>query len=212
MPDESPMDRRRFFRRGLAELFRPIARAVSPLERAAQKISDLDGRVKKVAAASKTSLNVWLRPPGAILEKNLSQTCRRGGECVKACPAHCIKIDSTGTRGGGLPYIEADTSACVVCTGLYCMDVCPSGALVPTAAADIDMGTAVWKEETCVRGKGEDCRICIDQCPLGETAIALKQGDVAVNPLGCIGCGECQHHCPTTPKSIVVIPKAARES
>jgi NAD-dependent dihydropyrimidine dehydrogenase PreA subunit len=42
-------------------------------------------------------------------------------------------------------------------------------------------------------------------------AIALKGGLIAVQPLGCIGCGMCQQHCPTSPKSIVVIPKAAKE-
>jgi NAD-dependent dihydropyrimidine dehydrogenase PreA subunit len=113
-------------------------------------------------------------------------------------------------KAGGVPYIDAETSACVVCANLACMHVCPSGSIVPTSINDIDMGTAVWNASTCVRSKGESCTICVDKCPLGSAAIELKGGQVAVKPLGCIGCGVCQQECPTVPKSIVVIPIAAK--
>jgi NAD-dependent dihydropyrimidine dehydrogenase PreA subunit len=43
-------------------------------------------------------------------------------------------------------------------------------------------------------------------------ALELIEGKVTVHEDGCIGCGVCEHHCPTLPKSIVVIPKAARDS
>jgi len=202
------MDRRRFFRRGLSELLKPIAQAIAPFERVAQKIGELDGGPPR----REIPPGLWLRPPGAVAEKTFLQTCTRGGECVRACPAHCIKIDATGRNGAGAPYIDVNSAACVVCNGLYCMHVCPSGSLVPTSINDIDMGTAVWHEESCTRSIGSDCRICVDQCPLGDMAITVKDGLIAVKPLGCIGCGMCQMHCPTNPKSIVVIPKAAKES
>ena len=206
------MDRRKFFRRGLAELLKPLASSIAPLERAARKIGELDAAAARATPErNKIRPDLWLRPPGAVSEKTFLSTCTRGGDCVKACPVHCIKIDATTAKGGGVPYIEADTNACIVCSGLHCMQVCPSGALTPTAMADIDMGTAVWHEETCVRKFGDECRICVDECPLGEMAIGIKNGQIAVKPLGCIGCGVCQQRCPTSPKSIVVIPKAARE-
>jgi len=240
MADDKPMDRRRFFRRGLAELLKPLDRKMAPIERVVHEIGKLDAphpasappsaplnrampHVPSIAppkaVRSTSPANVpgapsghWLRPPGAISERDFGQECTREGQCVHACPAKCIKIDATRVKGNGVPFIEADTAACVVCTGLYCMDVCPSGALVPTAITDIDMGTAVWREEHCVRERGENCTLCIDHCPLGEVAIRLDaRGEVAVNPLGCIGCGVCQRDCPTTPKSIFVIPKSAKE-
>ena len=31
--------------------------------------------------------HAWLRPPGAIEESQLTETCRRCGACVEACPA-----------------------------------------------------------------------------------------------------------------------------
>jgi ferredoxin-type protein NapG len=204
------MDRRRFFRRGLSELIRPIASAISPLERVARKLAEMESTIAH-RSVGKIAPDLWLRPPGALAEKQFVQTCRRSGKCVEACPAKCIKLDAGGEKGAGAPYIEIDAAACVVCDGLYCMRVCPSGALVPTSINDIDMGTAVWNEESCTRSSGSDCKICVDECPLGEMAIQLKDGEIAVQPMGCIGCGMCQHFCPTSPKSIVVIPKAAKE-
>jgi MauM/NapG family ferredoxin protein len=197
---EKPVDRRRFFRLGLSELLRPLASAAKPLERMAHELGKLDQpRVRP---------EVWLRPPGSLPETGFLQTCQRNGDCVAACPVKAIKLDPS--KAGGAPYIDADASACVVCTGLKCMSVCPSGALVPTSINDIDMGTAVWNTSSCLRTSGDSCTICIDKCPLGSAAIELKSGRVAVKPLGCIGCGVCQLECPTSPKSIAVIPIAAK--
>ncbi len=200
-PDPNkPVDRRRFFRLGLSEILRPLAAAAKPLERMIHQIGKLD--------QSSERLQVWLRPPGSLPEAQFRQTCQRSGECVRVCPAQAIRIEPG--KAGGAPFIDPNSSACVVCTGLQCMSVCPSGALIPTSINDIDMGTAVWHSASCFRTAGESCTLCIDKCPLGSAAIELKAGRVAVNPLGCIGCGVCQFVCPTNPKSIVVIPIAAK--
>jgi ferredoxin-type protein NapG len=207
LDEEKPVDRRRFFRLGLSELLRPLAKAAQPLERIARELGKLDqspGDADKLRALK----DVWLRPPGSLPEAKFVGTCARSGECVAACPVHAIKIDPK--MAGGAPFIDADAAACVVCASLACMHVCPSGSIVPTSINDIDMGTAVWNSSTCVRTQGESCTICIDKCPLGSAAIELKSGQVAVNPLGCIGCGVCQQQCPTSPKSIVGIPIAAK--
>ena len=132
------------------------------------------------------------------------------GTCVSVCPAQCIKIDPTGNKGNGAPYIEPEVMPCVMCDGLVCMRDCPSGALVPTALGLVHMGTAMWKESFCVRSRGEQCTICIDQCPIGSVAIELRNDRIHVKEEGCTGCGVCENYCPTKPKSIVVIPKAAR--
>lgn len=212
-PDpEKPVDRRRFFRVGIAQLLRPLASAASPWTRAAKHLENLGNLASPPPPRARVAANVWLRPPGALGESQFEATCTREGDCVRVCPVQAIKIDTSGKKGLGLPYIDADSSACAVCNGLKCMSVCPSGALVPTSINDIDMGTAVWWEETCVRSKGESCKICVDHCPLGTAAIELKGNRVAVNPLGCIGCGVCQRDCPTTPKSITVIPVAAKRA
>ncbi|HEY7091088.1 MAG TPA: 4Fe-4S dicluster domain-containing protein [Tepidisphaeraceae bacterium] len=206
MSSDKPVNRRRFFREGLRELLKPLSELVEPLENAARTL----GEFEKVLPAPRPQPPArpqlgFLRPPGALDERQFIDTCSRCRNCVAVCPAECIKIDRD--VAGGAPYIDPDAMPCVVCDGLLCMHRCPSGALVPTALGLIDMGTAVWKEALCVRSKGENCTICIDQCPIGTVAIELREGRVHVIEEGCIGCGVCEHYCPTVPKSIVVIPR-----
>jgi MauM/NapG family ferredoxin protein len=211
------MDRRRFFREGLRELLRPMSKAVEPLHRVADEL----GKLESIGAAEKPDLagpppapfpesapigENWLRPPGALQESLFLQTCSRCAKCVEVCPAQCIKLDPERTVAGGAPYIDVDTMPCVLCTGLECMHHCPTGALVRTDLHDIDMGTAVWHEERCVRSHGEPCTMCVDHCPLGTTALELVNDRVVVHEDGCTGCGTCQNNCPTTPKSITVTP------
>jgi MauM/NapG family ferredoxin protein len=210
MSSEKPVDRRRFFSHTLRELIRPLADAIEPIEDALRQITDMED-LPGEPDANRIAREYSLRPPGALPEKQFFETCSRCAECVRVCPAQCIKLDPTGERGGGLPYIEIDAMPCVVCDGLKCMHACPTGALAPVPLGDIDMGTAVWNEQVCVRKRGEDCTICIDQCPVGSVAIELVGNDVQVHPQGCIGCGVCQFYCPTKPKSIVVIPRSARD-
>jgi ferredoxin len=229
MNDDKPMDRRRFFRQGLRELFKPLAKAVEPIERVAEQLKKMEepapppvqGTYARGGAfdwatpaesesASEPLPDHWLRPPGALDERDFLDTCSRCRACVENCPAHCIELDPTGVRGDGAPYIEPTKMACVLCTGLRCMTVCPSGALLPTPIEQIKMGTAEWYPSTCVRPHGQDCTICVDHCPVGPTAITATERDIHVHA-GCVGCGVCQHECPTNPKSIVVLPIAASQ-
>src|SRR5438477_549626 len=205
MSSDRKVDRRNFFREGLRELLKPLAGAVEPIQEALRQFEMLPD---EAPARGRPVERQWLRPPGALFpDQSFRDTCSRCGKCVEVCPAQCIKIDSTGASGNGAPYIDPNVMACVVCDGLKCMHVCPSGALVPIPLGEINMGTAVWNYETCVRSHGENCTICIDQCPIGSVAIELRANMVHVHESGCTGCGVCQQQCPTSPKSIVVIPR-----
>lgn len=155
----------------------------------------------------------YLRPPGAVSEDRFADLCSRCDECVKVCPAHCI-IRQDG-HAGGLPYIVARSSPCVLCDDLSCMKACPTGALERLAVASlVTMGLAVIDQHRCLRRPtgaddhpaaiGEDCRICATQCPIGETAIGLDANGFIEVRNGCTGCGVCEHLCPTEPASIVV--------
>ena len=202
--ENKPIARRRFFREGLLELMKPLGRTLAPLQKAAEQLGALEEPI-----APPRPTRHWVRPPGSLPEDQFRQTCSRCSECVRVCPSHAIRIDFTSDQGDGLPYIDADISSCVMCTGLYCMNNCPSGALQSTLADYIDMGVAVWNEYTCLRTAGQECTICVETCPVGAKAIILDEGRIHVRE-GCTGCGKCQHDCPTNPKSITVLPKSAR--
>jgi ferredoxin-type protein NapG len=201
MPDDRPVNRRRFFQEGLRELLRPLA---SSLENAARELGAEQAPDKP---PRRVSLLPYLRPPGALPEQQFLDTCSRCAACVRVCPARCIRIDSTGSVADGAPYIDADTLACIACDGLYCMPACPTGALQVLPLNQIRMGLAQWHADRCIRGKGgdgEDCQICVERCPIGSFAIETDGAAIRVHDKGCIGCGMCQQHCPTERRAIEV--------
>ncbi|MFT3785236.1 MAG: 4Fe-4S dicluster domain-containing protein [Tepidisphaeraceae bacterium] len=216
MPDDDRIiNRRHFFRRGLKELLAPMAEA---LEKKSNELGKhLAPLMKEEPAAppppAARALPVLLRPPGALGEQDFLSTCSRCGHCVRACPVDAIRLDPDGQIAGGAPFINPNVSPCIVCMGVECTHVCPTGALTPISIPDIDMGLAIWNQTTCLRtreGAAEplsSCQQCVDACPVGEVAIRLEGATVKVYEDGCTGCGCCQHRCPTNPKSIVVKPR-----
>lgn len=201
------MNRRLFFREGIRELLVPVAGAVDKLAEVARQISQLEDSA--LSAPPPVSMPCWLRPPGAVTESLFRTMCSRCNNCVAVCPVQCIRIDLTGTKGDGVAYIDPEEVPCRLCENLSCMSSCPTGALVVTAKDQIRMGTAQWYEDTCLRRQGDPCMLCVDHCPVGGAAIALVEGRIQVSAGGCAGCGVCQHDCPTYPKSIRVVPRAA---
>ena len=221
-PYYSSVNRRIFFRRILGD-------GVEALERLSDRV--LEGFR---SAAPRARPFRYLRPPGALPELALAATCSQCSKCVDACPADCIRIASGGGSrniavAGGLPYIVARDSPCVVCDDLSCMKACPTGALTVLPGRDsIDMGRAEVDHRMCLRTiaapgvtgparggpevGGEDCRVCIEQCPFGRAAIELDgQGRVEVRD-GCVGCGICEWACPTEPASITVRPQGVESA
>jgi ferredoxin-type protein NapG len=189
--DSASNERRRFFRELSARMLRPLADYIEPRLPTSPRL-------------------VLLRPPGAIDETRFVDHCQRCGRCVEVCPANAIRtIRDPDPRINGTPFVDPDQRACVVCEGLQCTNVCPSGALNPLAHPwQIEMGVAEVYESLCVRSAGESCTICVDRCPLGATAIRFDDdGPPTVLSPGCVGCGVCQELCPTTPKAIVVRPR-----
>lgn len=211
--EDRPMNRRRFFREGLRELLKPLAGAIEPLAEAAKQLEALERQstpaptpAPSYAYEPPPADTAWVRPPGAMSEYEFLSMCSRSGECVRACPVQAIQMDYSANKGNGAPYIEVEVAPCVVCESLACMTACPTGALQQIPRAEIRMGTAAWKPEHCLRTMAQECSICVDKCPMGSSAIQLVDGRIEVVVTGCVGCGVCQHECPTQPKSIVVNP------
>ncbi|MGC4032478.1 MAG: 4Fe-4S binding protein [Tepidisphaeraceae bacterium] len=102
MADDPQLGRRQFFRRGLSELLKPLAKALEPVERT---LDEFDKLSKPKPTPTRTPLDqqgrneLCLRPPGALPEKQFLDTCSRCGECVKVCPAEAIRLEEKS--GGG---------------------------------------------------------------------------------------------------------------
>ena len=151
-----------------------------------------------------------LRPPGMLHELMLSKHCIRCGKCVEECPADAIfPLGADWGQAAGTPAIDPRKKSCVLCTGLRCTQVCPSGALLPTHSnSDVAMGKAIVDEATCVTHHGQACTICHEHCPIDGTLLFDDGGRLRVVEDKCVGCGLCEHFCPTEPQSIRVRPRA----
>ncbi len=213
-PESLSANRRDFFRKILLkslnraeDVGRALAQKASNVLAPSAKTPSFAGSTDSEAFTESPSEPLrWLRPPGALSEARFTSICGSCGGCEEACPAHCIVIDPN--VAGGLPYIEARQSPCVVCEDLACMRACPGGALsLVNHRNEINMGLAVMNHELCLRsqeGDQQECRLCVNQCPIGETALDFDtQGRIEVRD-ACIGCGVCEWVCPTYPAAIVI--------
>ena len=184
-----PHNRRQLFRQGFGKLLAPLA-------------SFLEERLPVLVP------RFYLRPPGALPEKDFLDMCYRCGNCIDACATNAIRRLSVGDpEADGTPYIDPDIVACAVCTTLECTAVCPSGALRRvTDKHEIHMGRARVDTNLCFRGR-QECTICVENCPIGPDAIRINdRGHVQVSEAGCIGCGRCRQVCPTYPRAITIEP------
>ena len=217
LSSDTPEDpgRRDFFAKAFRDAISPLAHLV---ERRVEPVtSALQGKFPAITPDESDEIpplpdtfepTVFLRPPGAKQGEEFETLCSRCGECAKACPVKCIQIDNTAQIGGGYPYIVPTLAPCVVCDELACMKACPSGALTLVDKFQIKMGLAKVNHDSCLRNHGEDCRLCLEACPIGEHAIVVSEntGRVLVKPGGCVGCGMCEQACPTQPTSIDIQP------
>lgn len=152
-----------------------------------------------------------LRPPGTVSEESLAQTCLTCGACVNVCPRHAIK-PMPPSKGplAGTPYIVPREAPCVLCTGLLCTTVCPSGTLLSvTEPKNVRMGYAAIEPRRCLPFSGQPCNTCISCCPVPGALVADDKGRPRVTA-DCTGCGICEYYCPTTPAAIQVRPRQGR--
>ena len=113
-----------------------------------------------IALTSKAEAGeVFLRPPGALDEKDFLATCIKCGQCVQVCPYYTLSLlDITKGSLVGTPYVDARDRGCYLCDLLPCVLACPSGALDHKVgeAKDVKMGIAYLKRaDTCLAFRGE---------------------------------------------------------
>ncbi len=158
-----------------------------------------------------------IAPPGSESVEHFTGYCTACYLCVSACPSHVLAPSFLEYGIGGMFQPKMDYAAgycgydCVVCG-----EVCPGGAIrqVDLAAKKlIQIGKAVFVKDDCVVvAKKKDCAACSEHCPTKAIRTIAYEGSLLLPELHsdfCIGCGACEHACPTAPrKAIYVTPKA----
>ncbi|MFI5280670.1 MAG: 4Fe-4S dicluster domain-containing protein [Gemmatimonadales bacterium] len=157
--------------------------------------------------AEKIAPRRHFRPPGALPEPGFLAACTRCGYCTEACPVHAI-VSAAPSAGlaAGTPIIEPSVQPCVACEGMFCANVCPTGALVPPIDgwAKEKLGELALDAERCIAFQGIECGVCVRVCPVGPDALDLDEKGRPVIRNGCVGCGVCVRACVTSPSSLAL--------
>lgn len=167
-------------------------------------LQHVEGKINKITGHQ----NRFIRPPGAIPEKEFLQTCTRCKSCAEACPNHAIRIadQKQGILNLDFPFLDVQHKPCIVCQDVPCSQVCPSGALIPIDQREIFLGKAEIDEKRCLAYQGEKCFNCDYSCPIKGTILWNKEGP-RIDPLSCVGCGICIFACVTDPPAVKFISK-----
>ncbi len=162
------------------------------------------------AAEAKVVQQRFVRPPGAVPELAFLASCTRCGQCSEACPHDVIRTVSTkGGLATATPYLDPARLPCEVCEGIPCAAACPTGALLPPDSGwpTHRIGRVRFEPDRCIVFRGHPCRVCVDACPVGETALTLDgEGRPVLRAEGCVGCGHCVRDCITTPSAFTFLP------
>lgn len=155
-----------------------------------------------------------LVPPGALSIGNLAQHCTGCQLCVSVCENHVLR-PSTDLMKLMQPKMAFDRGYCrPEC--VKCSEVCPTGAIKPITKEDksaIQIGHAVWVRDLCiVNTDGMSCGNCERHCPTKSIQMVAKDPAdpkslkiPVINTETCIGCGACEHLCPSRPQSAIYV-------
>ncbi len=177
----------------------------------------------QVGAGKRIKAHPFIRPPGAVAEKDFLKKCLRCGACMQACPTNAIQpaVFQAGLDGLWTPVIIPAVGYCEYeCH--RCTRVCPTHALTALslpAKKQFKIGTAVINRSTCYTyADGYNCGVCEEHCPVPEKAIRFREVEVQnfrgrlkkvkqiyVMPDLCIGCGICENVCPRIDHPAIVV-------
>lgn len=159
-----------------------------------------DGGYAPVSLPGRPERETPVLPPGAVDRKAFDMTCVTCGRCIKACKGGCL-VASVSLKRFGQPEMDFRKGHCLSECNYVCGHVCPTGAInwIPRLPRkDVHVGQAVWMKDLCIRTTdGVPCTACSRKCPV--KAIHLVGGFPVVDKDACIGCGACEHVCPSRP-------------
>lgn len=153
-------------------------------------------------------------PPGALSIRNMRQHCTACQLCISVCPNHVLR-PSGDLMTLMQPEMSYERGYCrPECT--KCSEVCPAGAIKPITKADkssVQIGHAVWVKANCIPlTDGVECGSCSRHCPTNAIEMVASDADnpkslkiPVINTERCIGCGACEHLCPSRPFTAIYV-------
>lgn len=166
----------------------------------------VDGGFSPVSLPGVPARPAEVLPPGAVDRALFNRLCVGCDACVAACPEKCL-VPSTSLATFGQPKMDFRRSHCRLACPQKCAAACPAGALRVldhVARRDLHMGHAIWKKDRCLRATQDvPCTACQRKCPV--KAITLVGGFPVVDRDLCIGCGACEHVCPSRPLPAIFV-------
>lgn len=148
----------------------------------------------------------FLRPPGALLERDFSARCSRCGRCIRTCPNQALQPVSIfcGIGYYGTPHLVPRIGRCDLDACFLCMEVCPTGAIQQVPLEKVRIGTADLDHKLCLNWNGQTrCLLCLEQCPVQAISTDALQRP-QVDSRTCVGCGACENGCPVKGAAIHV--------
>ena len=172
----------------------------------------LDGGYAKIIDKEPPFKNRALTPAGSLSARNMAAHCTGCQLCVAVCPTQVLR-PSTDLTTFMQPVMSYEKGYCrPECN--KCSQVCPTGAIKPITVEEktsIQIGHAEWVRKNCVVITDDvDCGNCQRHCPTGAITMILsdyrdlKSRKIpSINEHLCIGCGACEHLCPSRPFSAI---------
>lgn len=178
------------------------------------------------ASAGLDNAPEYLRPPGALDEKEFVNRCIRCDACFHACPTQTLLPSGFDKNivAYGTPVLDTRHGGCAYeCNA--CGEACPTGAIqaLPLETKkQLKMGVAEISKTRCMPwAAGSPCTLCFTACPYDaihwvSTGKPLPWGGFLEAPVvdaaKCTGCGRCETVCPVSgTAAIVVAPEYPRQ-
>jgi len=169
----------------------------------------------------------FIRPPGALPEKDFLDRCIKCGQCLKVCLTNGLQpaLFEAGLDGLWTPRLISRMGCCEFECNM-CGQVCPTGAIAALTLEkkkEFIIGTAYFDTDRCIPFvTDKSCIVCEEHCPTSDKAIKFHNVVVArddgstyeskqpyvIQDL-CIGCGICEFVCPLDGESAVRVFRVA---